>query len=85
MVNFNEGQSVTLRENYPDLGLMAGDTGVIWAAYDTDPRSYEATFFTSSESAFDMTVAEGEIEAVPPVATQAVKSLLAFNREVEVT
>ena len=32
MFKFHEGQSVALQNDYPSLGLKAGDRGVVWAA-----------------------------------------------------
>ena len=37
MFQFNEDEMVALREDYPVLELRAGDTGVIWMLYDTEP------------------------------------------------
>jgi hypothetical protein len=64
MFKFREGQSVSLRTDYPALGMKAGDIGVVWAAYTTDPTSYEVTFRHAGSDAFDMTVTEGDLAAV---------------------
>ena len=73
MFKFHEGQSVTLREDRPYLGLKAGDTGVVWALYATEPPAYEVTFGRSDDVAFDMTVTEDEVEAVDISAPKAVR------------
>ena len=64
MFKFQEGQSVVLREDRPSLGLKAGDTGRVWALYASEPPSYEVTFGHSNDTAFDVTLAEDEVEAV---------------------
>ena len=63
MFKFHEGQSVALLEDKLHVGLKAGDTGVVWAAYATDPPAYEVTFCGVSKNAFDMSVLEEEIVA----------------------
>ena len=64
MFQFSEGEVVALREDYPILELRAGDTGVIWMLYDTEPPAYDVTFRASNGRAFDMVVNEDEIAAL---------------------
>ena len=64
MFNFAEGQTVALKEDNTQLGLRAGDQGVIWALYDHDPPMYEVTFKTDDGLEIDFSVAEDEIRAV---------------------
>ena len=73
MFKFHEGQSVALREDHLSLGLKAGDTGVVWALYATEPPAYEVTFGGSDDVAFDMTVTEEEVEEVDVLAPKAVR------------
>jgi hypothetical protein len=73
MFKFHEGQSVALREDRPSLGLKAGDTGVVWALYATEPPAYEVAFGRSVDVAVDMTDTEDEVEAVDVSAPQAVR------------
>jgi hypothetical protein len=61
MFEFDEGQSVSLRQDRPNLGLKAGDIGVIWARYANEPPSYEVTFKDAAGQEFDMTLAEDEL------------------------
>jgi hypothetical protein len=81
MVKFHEGQSVSLLADYPALGLKAGDTGVVWAAYATDPASYEVTFRHQSGDAFDMTVGEIEIAAINSSTSHGIRKTV--KRKVE--
>jgi hypothetical protein len=57
---FEEGQTVAVRDDYPELDLKAGDVGVIWVFYDITPPAYEVTFCTRGEK-FDMTMQEEEL------------------------
>ena len=61
MFVFQEGDVVSIVEDIPELDLVAGDRGVIWALYDTDPPAYEATFWPRTGDGFDMTVCEHEV------------------------
>ncbi len=63
MFKFHEGHSVSLRADFPALGLKAGEIGVVWATYATAPVSYEVTFRRSGDE-FDMTVTESDLVAV---------------------
>lgn len=65
MFQFHEGERVALTENRPILELQAGDTGTIWALYDTEPPAYDVTSRAPDVREFDMVVNEDEIVAVP--------------------
>ncbi len=65
LFQFGEGELVALREDYSELGLRVGDTGVIWAFYNTMPPAYEVTFKGEDGEPFDMTMSEDELVAVP--------------------
>ncbi|MGI4788624.1 MAG: DUF4926 domain-containing protein [Janthinobacterium lividum] len=65
MFQFSEGDLIALREDYPVLGLRAGDKGIVWMLYDTEPPAYDVTFSAPNGRSFDMVVNEEEIEAVP--------------------
>lgn len=58
-----EGDTVALKEDYPSLGLCAGDTGVIWVSYRTTPPAYDVTFRGADGRDFDMVVDEDEVTA----------------------
>ncbi len=62
MFHFQEGETVAVKANYPSLGLRAGDTGTVWALYQSEPPAYEVTFRDRDGREFDMTVYEEEIE-----------------------
>ena len=64
MFQFAEGEMVALKEDYPLLELQAGDTGIIWMLYDTEPPAYDVTFSAPNGRSFDMVVNEDEIAAV---------------------
>jgi hypothetical protein len=81
MFKFHEGQSVSLRIDYPALGMKAGEVGVVWAAYATDPASYEVTFRHADTDTFDMTVTEGDLLAIDSSMTG--RSRKATKRQVE--
>ncbi len=61
MFRFAEGDVVALTEDYPGLGLSAGDTGVIWVRYSTTPPAYDVTFCAGDGGKFDMVLDEGEL------------------------
>ena len=65
MFQFAEGQVVAATEEYLIIGLYPGDTGVIWALYNTTPPAYEVTFTGKDGRPFDMTMSEDELVAVP--------------------
>ena len=67
MFQFSDGEVVAIMEDYSELGLSIGDTGVIWAFYNTTPPAYEVTFTGKDGRAFDMTMSEDELVAVPVV------------------
>ena len=58
---YREGQRVAVRDDWPRLGLSAGDTGVIWCMYNIDPPTYEVNFQDKSGKLFGMTLEEDEI------------------------
>lgn len=65
MFRFTDGEVVAITEDYSDLDLNVGDTGVIWAFYNTTPPAYEVTFTGKDGKSFDMTMSEDELVAVP--------------------
>ena len=65
MFRFSDGEIVAITEDYSELGLNVGDTGVVWAFYDTKPPAYEVTFRGEDGEPFDMTMSEDELVAVP--------------------
>ena len=74
MFLFAEGAIVALKNDKPGLDLKAGDQGVIWALYETQPPMYEITFHGCNGQDFDITLAENEILEV----TGAKKSVMAY-------
>ncbi len=66
MFRYAEGDTVALKENYAELGLCAGDTGVIWVLYNTVPPAYDVTFRDAEGRAFDMVLDEDELTAPTP-------------------
>ena len=65
MFRFSDGEVVATTEDYSELGLNVGDTGVVWAFYSTTPPAYEVTFQGQDGEPFDMTMSEDELVAVP--------------------
>ena len=65
MFRFSDGEVVAVTADYSDLELNVGDTGVIWAFYNTTPPAYEVTFTGKDGRPFDMTMSEDELAAVP--------------------
>jgi hypothetical protein len=61
MIKISEGATVKLLEDQPDLGLKAGDQGRAWCIYNTDPPSYEVTFFDEKGQEFDITMDEEDL------------------------
>ncbi len=61
MFKFSEGACVALKNDNPQLGLVAGDTGVVWALYETQPPAYEVTFRTQDGEEFDALTYEEEL------------------------
>ena len=61
MFMFQEGDVVSILKDMPELELVAGDRGVIWALYGTDPPAYEATFWPKTGDGLDITVYEEEV------------------------
>lgn len=61
MFKFSEGARVALKSDNPQLGLAAGDTGTIWALYDTQPPAYEVTFCSQEGDEFDALMYEEEL------------------------
>lgn len=71
MFKFSEGARVALKSDNPQLSLAAGDTGTIWALYDTQPPAYEVTFCSQDGGEFDALMYEEEL-AEPTVEVGAV-------------
>lgn len=65
MFRFSDGEVVAITEDYSEIGLSRGDAGVIWAFYNTTPPAYEVTFMGKDGEAFDVTMSEDELVAVP--------------------
>lgn len=63
MFKFQEGDIVAVKSDYPGL-LNAGDQGVVWGLYITEPPACEATFRHADGDEFDMTVFEDEVVIV---------------------
>ncbi len=63
MYKFHDGQTVALMKDYPELGLKAGDTGIVWTMYSLDPPAYEVTMQCSNGEKLDVTVTEDELAA----------------------
>jgi hypothetical protein len=61
MFKFAEGECVAIRNDNPALGLTAGETGRIWALYDTQPPAYEVTFRAQGSDGFDALMYEEEL------------------------
>ena len=61
MFKFHEGKRVAVKNDNPQLGLVAGETGTIWALYDTQPPAYEVTFSPQDGNAFDALMYEEEL------------------------
>lgn len=61
MFRFHEGACVAVKSDNLELGLSAGETGIVWALYDTQPPAYEVTFSPQSGSAFDALMYEDEL------------------------
>ncbi len=70
MFKFNEGAQVALKTDNPVLGLTAGDSGTIWALYDTQPPAYEVTFRPQNGEEFDALMYEDELTD-PAIAVKA--------------
>ncbi len=71
MFKFNEDACVAVKSDNPELGLTAGETGIVWARYDTQPPAYEVTFSPPTGGAFDALMYEEEL-ADPAAQTEAV-------------
>ena len=61
MFKFGEGTRAALKNDNPQLGLLAGDTGIVWALYETQPPAYEVTFRTQDGEEFDALTYEEEL------------------------
>lgn len=59
---FQEDDHVLLITNeYTKLGLKAGDKGIVWALYDTDPPAYEVIFCDLNGKNFSLPLEEEEL------------------------
>ena len=67
MFQFSEGMAVALKADDPGIDLDAGATGIVWASYKSVPPSYEVTFKGKDGEAFDVTMSEDDLVAVPAV------------------
>ena len=56
-----------MKADDPGLELDAGAVGVIWALYKSVPPSYKVTFIGRDGEAFDVTMSEDELVAVPDI------------------
>ena len=61
MFKFAEGACVAIKNDNLALGLAAGETGKIWALYDTQPPAYEVAFRTQDGAEFDALMHEDEL------------------------
>lgn len=61
MFKFEQGACVAIKNDNAMLGLAAGETGTIWALYDTQPPAYEVTFRTQDSDEFDALMYEEEL------------------------
>lgn len=61
MFKFSEGARVAAKHDSPQLGLAAGETGTVWALYDTLPPAYEVTFCSQDGGEFDALMYEEEL------------------------
>lgn len=61
MFKFHEGACVAIRGDNPQLGLVAGETGTVWALYETQPPAYEVTFSPQDRGEFDALMYEEEL------------------------
>ncbi len=59
-----------IKNDNPQLGLVAGDTGVVWAMYDIQPPAYEVTFSPQNEDEFDALMHEEELAEPAAVGRQ---------------
>jgi len=72
MFKFNEGAYVAIKSDNTELGLVAGETGTVWALYDTQPPAYEVTFCSREGDKFDALMYEDEL--AEPATEQAAAS-----------
>jgi len=61
MFKFTQGAIVAIKNDNPQLGLVAGNTGVIWAMYEIEPPAYEVTFSPQEGEEFDALMYEHEL------------------------
>ncbi len=61
MFKFQEGACVAIKSDNPRLGLVAGETGTVWALYETQPPAYEVTFSSQDGGEFDALMYEEEL------------------------
>ncbi len=61
MFKFTEGATVAIKNDNPQLGLVAGDTGIVWVMYDIQPPAYEVTFSPQNGDEFDALMYEEEL------------------------
>ncbi len=67
---FAEGAIVTVKNDNPQMGLAAGDTGVIWARADMEPPAYEVSFSPQNGEEFDALMYEQELTEPAAVSRQ---------------
>ena len=78
MFKFQEGEVVSLASDESMSRFKAGDRGVIWAQYTTEPPAYEVNFRDAEGKEFGAVVYEHELAAVtatPAVAPALIKSM----------
>ena len=61
MLKFAEGATVAVKSDNHQLGLVAGDTGVVWALYEVEPPAYEVAFSPQNGEEFDALMYESEL------------------------
>ena len=64
-MRFRKSAEVAVREDHPDLGLRAGDSGIVWALYDTNPPAYEVAFRDADGVEFDFLMEQDELTETP--------------------
>ncbi len=77
MFKFAEGATVAVKSDNPQLGLVAGDMGVVWALYDITPPAYEVTFSPQNGEEFDALMYEQELTE-PAIVSRQEHSLAAL-------
>ena len=78
MFKFAEGAVVAVKSDNYQLGLFAGDMGVVWALYEIEPPAYEVAFSPREGEEFDALMYEQEL-AEPAAIGRQVQSSAALS------